>query len=465
MLAVTLAFATALFLRWDNMPCDLFRPFMTDTTLTLVADADDHPQGVIHAPQGVIWSVAFTPDGKTLASGGGVHGKPGELKLRDAATGAARATLRGHEYAVSSVAFSPDGKTLASGGGVHGRPGELKLWHSATGATSTLWGHFHAVRSVAFSPDGKTLASGGDDRTVRLWDAASGAARATLRGHTGEVKSVAFSPDGKTLASGSGEWTKSGELKLWDATTGAARATLQGHEDLIHSVAFSPDGKTLASGSWDETVWLWDVATGAARATLRGHKHGVWSVAFSPDGKTLASGSLDNTVRLWDAATGAARATLGGHMHSAHSVAFSPDGKTLASGGGEVGEPGEFKLWDPDAKDNPNGAIQKSVWESIRDGYPGVTDIRNYMSRIPDYNVSSERLTKDAMELAGLARRAKWSPEKTLKMLDAAIDMARRQGLMPVFGVEAAKDSAAFVAALDDVGRGADSGSVPVPRR
>ncbi|MBD2203040.1 serine/threonine protein kinase [Calothrix sp. FACHB-1219] len=275
-------------------------------------------------------SVAFSPDGKTLASGSDDK----TIKLWNVETKQEIRTLKGHLQWIWTVAFSPDGKTLASGGADR----NIKLWNISTGEEiRTLKGHKDGIAAVAFSPDGNTLATASLDNTIKLWNVSTGAVISTLSGHNKAVSTISFSPDGQTLASGS--WDN--KIKLWNVATGKEIRTFSGHTQLILTVAFSPDGMTLASGSKDKTIKLWNLVTGENMITLQGHTDKVNAVAYLPkiavnkifNNGSLISGSNDNTVKLWDTKTGKEIRTFKRDSGYIYSVAASPDGKNIASGG------------------------------------------------------------------------------------------------------------------------------------
>lgn len=206
---------------------------------------------------------------------------------------------------------------------------------------ATCKGHASPVYGLAVSPDGKTLASASVDKTVKLWEIASGKELATLRGHANSVFAVAFSPDGKMIASGDHD-----TIKLWDATTQMQIATLKGHSEVVMCLAFSPDGTTLASGSWDLKIRLWDTRSNKTIAIFTGHgpaSSGVWSVCFSPDGKTLASGGGDSSIRIWDIQAAKEVIMLReDSLLGVQSVAFDKSGKHLASSGCGT----SLRIWD-----------------------------------------------------------------------------------------------------------------------
>ncbi len=285
------------------------------------------------------WTVAFSPDGKVLATGSDDTREQQTIKLWDLSSGRLLAGWNGHTATISTLAFSPDGRLLASGSLDSGKPGNpnLILWDATThDRLANLPGHTGRVRSVAFSPAGRWLASAGDDSTVRLWDVAEKTARTVLADHTRRVTSLAFSPDGNILASASCDAT----MRLWDVTTGRARAILHDVGN-VNAIAFAPPGSMLASANEDGEIKLWNPVEGILLRTIRSESGQVRALAFTPDGQAVAAAGKGQVIGVWDVATGQQILTLEGHEAQINALAFSPNGSILASSGHD----GAVKLW------------------------------------------------------------------------------------------------------------------------
>lgn len=282
----------------------------------------------------VVEGLAFSPDGRTLASCGWDNSvRLWDLSGVKSGMPADQPVILPHESVSFAVAFSPDGKRLVCGG-----QNSLTIWSCESPQYEPLVrkeGTTH--RCVAFSPDGSTLAVGCDDGSVRLLDGETAEEWAVLRGHSDVVRSLAFSPDGSSLVS-SGQ---DRQIMLWDAIAGArVRSLGRSGSNPVQMVAFSPRGEQIAVGEVSgepHDIVLIDPSTGEIRSRLAGHTSGVNALTFSPDGQTLATaGVVDRAIKLWNLKDGKERATLAEGVGCVRSISFSPDGQWLAYAGSDL---------------------------------------------------------------------------------------------------------------------------------
>ncbi len=346
-----------------------------DGTLRVFETAFGSCTRTLHGHRGAIERLLVSADGRTIVTAG----NDGAARRWELAGG--DETVLDHPATVYPVAFSPDGRRIATGCLANGGPG-LHLWDAESGARIASWLDAE-VTSLAWSRDGTRLAVGLHNRTTTVIDAATGAKVRNFSYHRWNTDSVAFSAgdrelltaglDGnailKSIESGKTLWTlksgpegpepiyraayspdgarfvvsrADGTLALFDAASRAERAVFRGHAAPVVSLAFSPDGRWLASGARDGPIVISSVPDGAVIRQLDGHVEEVFALAFSPDGARLVSGGRDRTIRIWDLATGDELVQLDGHTSFVYSLAFSPDGRTLVSGGGDA----TARVWD-----------------------------------------------------------------------------------------------------------------------
>jgi WD40 repeat protein len=272
--------------------------------------------------------LAVSPDGALIAATGSspTTNRQDSLTMWDAHNGNLIYERKAHPEFPVAIAFSPDGKEVATGGVDY----TVKVWDAATGAVRlNLPVEDGVIWSIAYHPDGQRFAVVGSEGMIRFYDRATGKALRSWDGGIGWLASVAFSPDGSRLAIVGGE---SSDAKVWDTAAGKELLTLTGHMNANWSVAFSPDGARIVTCGNDGTARIWDAATGKLLLTLAGHTSTIVTARFSPDGSRVTTASKDGTNRVWDSATGKELVSVEG-VFSPNDGQFTPDGKRLVIGG------------------------------------------------------------------------------------------------------------------------------------
>lgn len=344
-------------------------------------------------------SVAFSPDGSKLVSGG----YDSVAKIWDAKTGKELMTLRGHKALVHNAIFSHDASQILTASWDR----TVKLWDAKSGKCLKTFagGHTSIVEYAVFSPDRKQILSCGYDNKAIIWDIASGKQLLTLLSHTGGIQTAYYSRDGKTILTGSFDKT----AKLWNAETGRVIRTFAGHDGSLHCAYFSPDCKKMVTSSWDRTARVWDVESGKHLFTLN-HGHYVLHSIFSPDGKWILTGSYDKTLALWDANTGALVKKFDAGQDVSRACAAAPNTRQIAVGLGNrntiIIDPKKPFSWDATLIGH-SAEINSLAWSP--DGKRLVTGSSDNSARV--WKVRTAKTLRNLRGHRGAVRSVAYSPD------------------------------------------------------
>ena len=311
--------------RWD------FRGWEHDHLFTRL----HHGIVTMRGHTGVLRCVAFSPDGRRIASGCGGDRR---IIVWDALTGQPVHHLS-YKGNVASISFSPNGKQLVSATG-----NEILVWDVNTGEKRVINSHKKGVTCVNFSPDGQRILSGSSDGTMRIWEVRTGKQLSKIKTGSNASSTVRYSPDGKYIVSAH-------PLQIWDPETGRKVVRLLTKETLggIQDIKYSPDGLRIVAAGGSGILQTWDAKTGQPLQSFIGHTGVVRSACFSPDGRQLVSASVDQTVKLWDVETGEEVRMFRGHSSTVACVDISPDGRRIVSGGHDQ----TVKIWDSRSTTEP----------------------------------------------------------------------------------------------------------------
>lgn len=363
-------------------------------SLTLQSQ-DDHLYRILKH-KNAVQSLAFSPDSKTLVTGG----EDQMIYLWDLASGETILSLTCQSKPVRYLSYSPDGSLILSAAGT-----TITLWNISGQAVRNFPGNVTHVWNVIFSADGKSIYSTSLQEKFIMWDTETAKKIAAFEGHSRTVLTVDASSDGSLLASGSLDQS----IIIWDAVTRTALRTINAHAGNIYSVCFSPDSRFLVSASLDETAKIWDVATGTIIHLLEGHEYAVMQARYSPDGNYVVTASYDRTARLWEAETGKSIYTFTDHVDALNAAEFSPDGNFIATASND----GTVMIW----KMGPRYIAEHYYWNEIQEefGQAAILRVKDKSESKTDYSLRLEQAEKFRQETYQKYFRMHQSVNDTIK--------------------------------------------------